>query len=56
MRNCVNCKHEIEPARLEALPDTELCIGCARKINIPRRKERVRYDPTAEPTEWENAE
>lgn len=33
-KNCVCCGEVIEPERLEALPDTEFCIKCARKVNI----------------------
>ncbi len=28
---CSGCNYNIEPARLEALPETTVCIGCARK-------------------------
>jgi RNA polymerase-binding transcription factor DksA len=31
-RNCVGCDNGIEQERLEALPNTEFCIQCARKI------------------------
>jgi RNA polymerase-binding transcription factor DksA len=27
---CARCGGEIAPRRLEALPDTSLCVGCAR--------------------------
>lgn len=36
--NCNNCANDIEPARLSVLPETKLCISCARKINPPRNK------------------
>ena len=29
--NCVTCSFPIESERLEALPDTLVCISCARK-------------------------
>jgi RNA polymerase-binding transcription factor DksA len=30
-RLCVICKKPIAPARLEALPDVETCVECAKK-------------------------
>ena len=29
--NCTSCNSQIEEARLEAVPDTTVCICCARK-------------------------
>jgi RNA polymerase-binding transcription factor DksA len=28
---CVECDGQINPERLKVLPDTSLCIGCARQ-------------------------
>lgn len=39
---CINCNGDIEEARLEAVPNTEFCIKCARTYACKRAKE-VRY-------------
>lgn len=38
--NCSKCGGVIDPERLEALPDTRLCIDCARA-----NPEGLRHDP-----------
>jgi hypothetical protein len=35
-RPCRLCGQAIAPARLEALPDTDLCIECAKKNPPPK--------------------
>ena len=55
MKKCIQCDNEIEQARLEALPDTEFCIQCARQIKIPRARERFIFSLNDEPLELENA-
>ncbi len=55
MRKCINCSNDIELARLEALPETEFCIKCARQIKIPRARERFIFSLNDEPLELENA-
>ncbi len=30
-RHCTVCGAVIDPERIEALPDTHICVGCARK-------------------------
>jgi hypothetical protein len=34
-RLCTSCHGPIAPARLEALPDTTICVECARKFPPP---------------------
>jgi len=34
---CTECGQEIDPDRLSVLPDTRLCIRCARKKAMPVR-------------------
>ena len=34
---CTECGQEIDPDRLSVLPDTRLCIRCARKKSVPMR-------------------
>jgi hypothetical protein len=30
--NCVRCGFEIPAERLEAMPETRICVGCSREI------------------------
>ena len=55
MKNCTRCNKEIELARLDALPDTEFCIKCAKQINIPNIRERFKFSFGDEPQEFEDA-
>jgi len=32
MKNCIRCGNEIPTERLEAMPETEICVGCSRDI------------------------
>lgn len=32
MKNCERCGKEIPPERVEALPETHLCIGCSEEV------------------------
>ena len=32
MKTCERCGKEIPPERIEALPETKLCIGCSEAI------------------------
>lgn len=32
MMDCIRCGNEIPEARLKALPETELCIGCSEAV------------------------
>lgn len=43
MNNCRICTNEIEPERLEILPNTVACASCANKHNlgIPRKGRMV---------------
>jgi DnaK suppressor protein len=34
---CTRCGQKIDPDRLAVLPDTRLCIRCARKERVPAR-------------------
>ena len=52
-KTCTYCHGEIEAARLEALPETEYCIKCAKKVNPPRARERFQYTPGEEPIRQE---
>jgi hypothetical protein len=36
--NCSNCFCSIEPERLELIPHTQLCGGCARFFNVGKKK------------------
>jgi DnaK suppressor protein len=38
---CESCEREIEPARLEALPITSLCIECKRREEAKQRMKRT---------------
>lgn len=40
MTNCIICQQPIPTERLEALPNTRLCVSCASK-----RPEPARFDP-----------
>ena len=40
--NCFDCGNEISVARLNAVPDTEYCVGCADK-NAPPFVARMIY-------------
>lgn len=31
-RHCQLCKTEIPPARLQAMPETRVCVDCSKKI------------------------
>lgn len=42
MKACINCGGVIEAARLEALPETDFCIACSRKIGTPKVREAGR--------------
>jgi len=35
---CCNCYNPIEPERLELIPNTQLCGGCARHFNVGKKK------------------
>jgi hypothetical protein len=39
--NCSNCFCSIEPERLELIPHTQLCGGCARFFNVGKKKKGV---------------
>ena len=41
-RHCQVCKQEIPAARLEALPETRVCIDCSKKIGGEFQLELVR--------------
>lgn len=32
MKNCIRCRKEIPAERVEALPETELCIKCSEAV------------------------
>ena len=38
---CTHCFNAVEKERLELIPHTQLCGGCARIFNIGRRKKGV---------------
>lgn len=54
MNNCIICKNQIEPARIEALPNTEFCITCAKKVKTPRAREKYIFSLDDEPERSEN--
>lgn len=31
---CEKCKKEIDPARLKAMPEAQLCLSCSKKISV----------------------
>lgn len=33
--NCFDCGNDISPVRMQAMPDTEYCVGCADKHTEP---------------------
>lgn len=54
MNNCIICKNQIEPARIEALPSTEFCIACAKTVKTPRAREKYIFSLGDEPERSEN--
>lgn len=43
--NCARCDKPIPPERLEALPDTKLCVPCVMKDgDVPMKKGRMAFD------------
>ena len=38
---CGMCENDIEPERLEILPDTPFCSSCARLVKTPERRARL---------------
>lgn len=32
VKNCIRCRNAIPPERVEALPETELCIKCSAEV------------------------
>jgi len=36
--NCAMCFGDIEYERLEAVPNTQVCIACAQKYNVGKKK------------------
>lgn len=43
--NCARCDKEIPPERLEALPDTKICVPCVMKDgDVPLKKGRLAFD------------
>jgi DnaK suppressor protein len=41
---CERCGQQIDPARLEALPDTTLCLKCKQEIERLARRGLVRAE------------
>lgn len=41
MKRCDLCRRFIPPERLEALPETNRCVRCARKQGSDMRKRKV---------------
>jgi len=35
---CCHCFNPVEPERLELIPNTQLCGGCARLFNVGKKK------------------
>jgi len=35
---CCHCFNSVEPERLELIPHTQLCGGCARLFNVGKKK------------------
>ncbi len=38
---CCHCFNSIEPERLELIPNTHVCGGCARLFNVGKKKKGV---------------
>jgi len=41
MKKCIICGRFIPKARLEALPETNRCVECARKLGSDMNKQKV---------------
>ena len=41
LNNCRSCQNSIEPERLEILPSTVFCAGCANKHNVVKPRKGV---------------
>jgi RNA polymerase-binding transcription factor DksA len=53
VKKCSVCGNDISEARLEALPDTTMCVVCASKKDQPMRTATLKPDPDApHPRGW----
>ena len=49
-KNCIKCSGEIEAERISVLPDTNFCVSCAKKVNVPRVKGAMTFQHKTAPT------